>query len=178
MDRGVSLLQGDITVSNNYKAAYAARFINISSGTGINDLFFIAGSATKTIRILRISLSSTQNTTNSTIEVQLLKRSTADTGGTPPNQIASYSSNNPVQTATLAQTPAGMGSLVGIIRSTKMHIPITGVTGAAQNEYTWYFNHPSQALVLRGTGDCVAVNFVGTTVTGGSFNGWIEWTEE
>ncbi len=173
----MSLSSGNITVSSGYKATYA------STGTATlvaaaQDIFTITGSATKTIRILKIAFGGRQ-TTESLVEVLLLKRSTADTGGTPVSAKANYKSSNPAATATIVQQPTGFGSLVGIIRSTKINIPIlTNPVGPKLTEYVWAFNRPGQELVLRGTSEVVAINLNNANILGGSISMWVEWTEE
>lgn len=173
----MSLLNGNLTVSDGYKATYAASINqNVNVILAINDLFVITGSATKTVRVLRIGLSGTSSSTR-TAEVLLIKRSTASTGGTIINS-GSYNSSNPSATAVIKVNPSGLGSLVGILRSTKLLVPIAGAAFAPQNQYIWNFNRPSQAIVLRGTAESAALNFNGAAVAGTTFEMWIEWTEE
>lgn len=174
----MSLSPGDITVSSTYKAMYAGTATVDTGGFATTDLLAIIGSATKTIRISKIAISGRRSSPG-IIEVLLVKRSTADTGGSVILNTVSYSSLNPAATAVLRSIPSGIGSLVGIIRSTKLTLPLdTSFAGAAQMQYIWSFNKPSQELVLRGTSECIAINLNGAAILGSIFAVWVEWTEE
>lgn len=174
----MSLSPGDLTVSSGYKAMYAVTATIDTSGAAVTDLMAIIGSSTKTIRINKIAISGRRSAAGA-VEVLLVKRSSADTGGSVFTNIASYSSLNPAVTAVVRQLPSGIGALVGIIRSTKLTVPLdTAFTGAAQMQYIWAFKKPSQELVLRGTSECVAINLNSVAVLGAIFAVWVEWTEE
>src|SRR6266404_5215430 len=102
----MSLSSGNITVSNGYKATYAAHGEVTTSGA-TNDLIYIIGSSTKTIRINRIAING-QRTTPTLTEVLLVKRSPASTGGSTLNPLlsgpGSYSNLNPAFTAIIKLT--------------------------------------------------------------------------
>jgi hypothetical protein len=82
---------GMITVNNvpcdGNKATYSANILGLVSVATATDIFTIYGSATKTIKILRIGISATQ-TTGGAVNIQLIKRSTANTGGTSASSTA------------------------------------------------------------------------------------------
>lgn len=63
------------------KATYAAAIVGLASVAAATDLFTITGSASKTVRITRVSISGLA-TSASAIAVPLIKRSAANTGGT------------------------------------------------------------------------------------------------
>lgn len=174
---------GDTTVSDGYKATYAASWAAFAPVATPTNIFSITGSATKTIRILRIGISATQ-TTAGIINIQLNKLSSALTGGTPvaPTGIVPFDSNSPAATATprtyTANTTGG-GAVVGFIKNVKFLVPVVAATGAAQNEYVFNFtNNFSQDVVVRGTSEVVSLTLLGVTLTGGSVSTWVEWTEE
>ncbi len=180
----MSLSPGDITISDGYKATYTVSNLITFNNPG-TDTMWITGSATKTIRVLRIGFSGTR-TFNGLTEIQLLKRSTANTGGTSIAVTATpgtYNSSNPAFTAGLfstAGTNPTLGALVGIIRSTKINMTAAAPTGAKQPEYIWNFRtNYSQAPVLRGTGELIAISLNKVVITGGETgHAFIEWTEE
>jgi hypothetical protein len=98
MDRRMSLSAGDITVSNNYKATYAASWAAFAPPS--NFMFSIKGSAAKIIKVLRLGLSATQTTAAGlNITIGTL---TSITGGTPvsPTGIVPFDSQSPAATAT------------------------------------------------------------------------------
>lgn len=177
----MSLSVGNVTVSNGYKATYSTVGPGIFSGI-TTDVLSITGSATKTVRILRISIGGAQ-TTAGFANIQLVKRSTANTGGTPSSPLfgnVSYNSNNPAGTATIVayQSAPTVGNLVGIIRAAKINFQTATPTGAAQNPYVWDFSARGQELILRGTSEVVAINTAGTSLVLTASSCWIEWTEE
>ncbi len=163
-----------------YRAASAAVFASAATAT---DLATITGSATKTIRVLRIRLTGVQ-TTASEVNMFVLKRSTANTGGTSTTLTNTpLDSANSAATATCRQYTANptTGTLVGNIDSFKMDVPPTAVGANATTVSPLELNFgdlPGQALILRGTGEVVSLNLNGVTVSGGSFLIMFEWTEE
>lgn len=163
------------TVKNTYSAS-AGPFAAAASAT---DVFTITGSASKTIRITRISFSGTQ-TTAAMRDVLIIKRSTANTGGTSATPIiAPHDSQFPAATAVVRNytaNPASLGTSVGTIRSQKVYI---GTATQLSREFCVDWGpRNSQAPVLRGTTQVLAVNLNGVTSTGNSLSISIEWTEE
>lgn len=174
---------GDFTVSDGYKRTYAASWAAFTPAATPTNILSITGSATKTIRILRIGISATQ-TTAGIINVQLNKLSSALTGGTPvaPTGIVPFDSASPAATATprtYSANTTGGGAVVGFIKNVKLTVPVVAVLGAAQNEYVFDFTkNYSQDVVIRGTSEVVSLTLLGVTLTGGSISIWVEWTEE
>jgi hypothetical protein len=153
-------------------------FAPISSATSPS--FSITGSATKTIRIVRIGFSATAATGG--ISTLNLRRFSALSGGTSASQsasVAKHDTNNAAQTAVVNtwSVAATTATSTGVIRSLRFELPTPAVT--VQPVLTeWMFgDRNDQALVLRGTSDFVGLCFngIGTTPTAEIY---IEWTEE
>ena len=143
------------------------------------DIFTIAGSASKTIRILQVRFGATQ-TTASQVGVVVLRRSTADTGGTSTAPVAvSYDTNNAAATAVLAAYTANptTGTLVGNLYAQRVFIPGMATASDAQGMSETFGDFGQQPLVLRGAGQQISINLAGVTVTGGSASITVEWTE-
>src|SRR5574338_836871 len=161
------------TVKNTYSAS--AIFAAAASPT---DVFTITGSASTTVRITRISFTGTQ-TTGAMRDVLIIKRSAANTGGTSatPNRDP-HDSTFPAATATVRNytaNPSGLGAAVGTIRSQNVLLSAsTAVTGEFIMDWG---PRNSQAPVLRGTSEVLAINLNGVTSTGNSLSISIEWTE-
>ena len=169
---------GAVATVDGLKATYSATIFNLAPATLATDVFTITGSATKTIRITRITTSGTQ-TTGGSINVIILKRSTANTAGTFTAQIAvPHSSTSAAATATVLAYTANptLGTLVGNVRSRKVFMNAT--TGASDEYISEFGTRNSQAIVLRGINEVVAVNVNATTLAGESLDVSIEWTEE
>jgi len=166
------------------KASYRATIKNVSVGTAATtNIFTHGGSATKTIRITRIAASGTILTAAEEYDLQLVKQSTADTGGTPSTATkvpldsddAASAADVVSQAYTVAPTA---GTAVGAIGSKKILLPIAPVETIQQ---IWEFgNRPGiHALVLRGVAQQVALTLNGATP--GHASSWdfeVEWTEE
>ena len=161
-----------------YSATSAIAFASASSAT---DIFTITGSASKTIRILRIGFS-LQVTTAGIINVLLVKRSAANSGGTSAAATAvPHDSNDAGATATVLNytaNPSGLGAAVGTVRGVR----IFPITSGSDVYTTWqefeFGNLPEKAVVLRGTSQVLALNLNAATVTGGTWICFVEWTEE
>lgn len=162
------------------KTTYSATAVNIAPASSATDVFTITGTASKTVRVLRIGISGVQ-TTAGVVNVVLAKRSTADTSGTSAAVTAvPHDSGNAAATATVLSYTANptTGTLVGNVRAGQMLIPAPA--SVAPNIMTIYDfgNLTGQCIVLRGTAQVLAVNLNAVTVTGGSMTYWCEWTEE
>ncbi len=157
---------------------YSAVTEGISAAISATDLISIYGSATKTINILRISMSGVQTTASQVLFV-LIRRSTTNTGGTPTSQIMiPFDSNDAASTATFVAygaNPSALGTSVGNVRRDRVFMPGIGSATYAAG-LNWEFTD-AKPLILRGTSQGVCINLNGQTVAGGLFNVMIEWTE-
>jgi hypothetical protein len=168
-DAQVALMDGN-------KTTYSASVTGLVGVAG--DIFTIFGSATKTVRVTHMEFSGIA-TTAADMDVQVIKRSAVDTGGTSGAAAATpHDSNNAAATATaLSYTAAPTpGAAVGTpIRSIKSEI----ATAASQAQLVeWDFGFgPKQGIVLRGVaqGACLAVS---ATQVGALYDCSVEWTEE
>ena len=166
------------TSVDGFKSTYSCSVLTLAPTTLATDIFTITGSATKTIRINRITLSGTQ-TTASVANIILTKRSTANTAGTSAAQTAvPHNSTNPAATATVLAYTANptLGTFVGNLVTKKLFISTT--TGTPDEFKVEFGTRNSQAIVLNGTSQVIAINLGGVTLAGASLNITIEWTEE
>lgn len=168
-----------ITSIDGIKTTYSAAATNFAPPATPTDIFTITGSASKTVRVTKIFVTGTQ-TTAAVRDVLLIKRSSANTGGTSAAATAvPHDSANAAATATVLSytiNPTALGTAVGTIFSKKVFIPGTGVV---QGELILDFGTTNdQAIVLRGTAQVLAVNLNSVTSTGNAVNITIEWTEE
>lgn len=164
------------------KATYSASCVKISAVATPTDIFTLTGSASKTIRVISVRVNM-EATAAQGVFVQLIKRSTADTGGTSaaPN-IAPHDSNSAAATATPLSYTANptLGSTVAVVDDGFLTATIAGTATVPNVEFrrTWTANN-EQAIVLRGTSQVLAVNLNGYSLIGGEkFSVSITWTEE
>jgi hypothetical protein len=157
-------------------SATGSAFVPAATAT---DIYLISGSNTKTIRIHKVSVSGT-TTSGSAIKctIKLIKRSTANTGGTSvTSTIVSHDSNNATATAVAKHYTANptVGTDAGTIRSITNSFQSSGITkGSIDFDFV---NDGGQPVILRGTGQNLAVNLNSTTITGGVISVSIEWSE-
>jgi hypothetical protein len=169
-----------VTVSP-VKATYSAASTAFTPGTAPTDIFTITGSATKTVRILRIEFSATQ-TTAGINNWFIAKRSTANSAGTSAAVTAvPHDSGSSAATATVLQYTANPtpGTLVGNIRSAKILAPAP--SSLANPTFVWDFESGNTGVppVLRGATQVLAVNFNGAALPAGlSVQVNVTWTEE
>lgn len=160
------------------KDTFSACALAFTAANSATDIFTITGSASKTIRVTKIEITASQTTAGSN-NVVVLKRSTANSAGTSTTLTnVKHDSNNASATATVRSYTANptTGTLVGNIRVDKMQIATALLTSQVITHD--FGNRPSQSIVLRGTGEVLAINLNATTITGNNFNIFIEWTEE
>lgn len=166
--------------SDGRPKTYSAAVIDAATGLLATDIFTITGSATKTIRVLEIVVSGTRSTAAET-DVLVLKRSTANSGGTSTTPTAvPNDSNDAAATATVRSYTANptTGTLVGVVRSVSIDLAATNLNSGSSSIHVWDFRHVGQPPTLRGTSEVLAVNLNGVTITGSSLDISIEWTEE
>lgn len=162
------------------KTSYSAAAVGIVVAAAATDVFTIIGSATKTIRVTRI-VASMSTTAGSGIaeNASLVKRSTADTGGTSTTPtVVPHDSNNAAGTAVVRSYTANptLGTAVGTIRVVRSAATTAGTT---IQEIVWEFGtRPAQAIVLRGVDQQLCINLGGVTITGPVADFSVEWTEE
>jgi hypothetical protein len=164
---------------NSKTPTYSASIIGVAPAATATDIFRISGSASKTITVKKIGFSSTATAT-SINNILLIKRSTANTGGTSATATnVPYDSTNAAASATVVTYTANptLGTAVGNVRSAKVVSSIG--TGSTNDNTEWIFEDSgAQGILLRGTAEGLSINLNSTTITGGSFNFYVEWLEE
>lgn len=160
------------------KPTYSSGIVAYTPYATATDFWTLVGSATKTVRVLRISITGFATSAIS-VDLQLIKRTAANTGGTLAQPaIAQHDSNDAAPTAvvnTYSVIPSGLGAGVNA-RAAKLNLGATGASGIM----TWNFgNLNDRALVLRGVAQCLALNWNGAAVPAGTLLDIdVEWSEE
>ena len=166
-----------------YRQTYSAAASQVAMAATATDFFTITGSASKTIRIVRLDLTLT-STTTTVVYAFLIKRSTANSGGTSTTLTnVPHDSNNAAATAVIQTYTANptLGTAVGTVvthAATSLDAtPAAGDSGPPESTVFEAGAH-SQAITLRGTAEVLAINFGGITLSGGLATAHVEWTEE
>jgi hypothetical protein len=165
------------------KTTYTASFSGAVTAAAATDIFTITGSATKTVRVISVSVSGIQTTAGAAV-INLIKRSTANTAGTStaPSAIP-FDSNDPAATATVLAYTANptVGTQVGTtpFKTIRKEIPTAAFANSDYNPYVWTFGDlPGKAVVLRGTTQVLAVNLNAASLAGNNMSLSVTWTEE
>jgi hypothetical protein len=160
------------------KATYFASYTGLAA-TFVGDLVVLTGSASKIVRLRRVIVSGTAST-GATVDMQLIKRTTADTGGTAVAgpALGTMDSNDAAATATIAAYSAvpTMAGAAGIIRVWKEQF-LAAATYNDVFEIALDGKSGDKSPVLRGVAQQVALN-IGAALVGGSVNVTFVWTEE
>lgn len=162
------------------KTSYSTATTGLAIEGTPTDVWEITGSGTKTIKITKVGISGTAATAV-TVDVALIKRSTANSSGTSSaTTMVPHDSNNAAATATGKAYTADptLGTGVGTIRVMKLFLPLTSTASAAGEAMFEFGVTPAQPIVLRGTAQQLCVNFGGATISTGSISIYCEFTEE
>lgn len=173
--------------NDGHKATYSATYTAQTVGTAATTaIFYIAGSATKTIRVCKVVVSATIATAGQTFDLAQQFETALPTGGTSATAATKipWDSSSSAATATTkfyTATPTD-GTSVGVLWVEKFNAFIAAATTVQPpnwaREYN-YGNGPFQAVVLRGATQGLV--FTLSTATPGNASSWdvtFVWTEE
>jgi hypothetical protein len=174
--------------TDGQKATYAFARSTFAIAATPTDVAIINGSASKTVRILRIEIDALCTAaTAAALEVQLIKRSTANSGGTStgsPTGVPYDSTDGPATAVVQCYTAnPTVGTAVGIVRDAKIVpvlSPFTATDFPQHDKLIWDFgNRPDKAIVLNNASEGLAINLVGAAIPAGLSMGIsIEVSEE
>lgn len=183
VDRGVSDTGTQriiIAQESTYAASTAAK---TATAAGTAAFFEICGSASKTIRIQRVSVSGTVATAAIYGDIVLRKTSSAATGGTATTLTnVPYDSSSAAATATakyFTVLPTGGSALVGTIFSQTLFFPVTATVANFQPQlvYLWR-DQDAESPTLRGTAQCLTAAFGTTPTNAPTLAVSVAWTEK
>lgn len=158
--------------------AFMAASAPFTPGTTPQDVFTITGSATRTIEVWRMAIVTVQ-TAAGTNAWALVKRSTANTGGTSA-LVPGVPTNDtfPAATATVRQYTANptAGNLVGAAWTGRVAAPVP--SSALAGPFDRVVDLVPRSVTLTGTADVLAWNFGGVALPAGlSVQASVWWTE-
>jgi hypothetical protein len=164
--------------ASNYQT-YRAAVSNLTPANSATDIFEIDGpsSGPFTVRITQLTISATQNASG-WVNVLLQKRNTLNSGGTSTQPAIIQMDNGSSTSVSNVKAYTGnptVGDLVGTVAAFKLWIPATTVAG--NNPFEMTFGTRITQQIFLQTGESLVVNLGGHSVTGGSFDISVEWTE-
>jgi hypothetical protein len=172
-------VKGRLIITQEKRATYSACISSLTVASNPTDFFEIYGAVGKTIIVKRIRVSGTSSGTQQVLLI-LLKRSTANSGGTPVAVTAvPHDSTNAAASAVVRAYTANptTGTLVGSVRA-----PLYTMVAASSNYVCdlmqlEFGTEEDQGIILRGTGEGLCLNLGGVSVSGSMFNISVEWRE-
>lgn len=147
------------------------------------DMLSIFGSETKRVAITSLVLG-LQSTAAALQTIDFVKRSTANSGGTPTAQTAvKLNSSSPAATAVVNIYGAAptTGDSAGIVFISK--VSSSTLTGGANNtlmgtQFPVSIVTPNSPIILNGAAQGLCINYRGAALTGGFAMSWnMEWVE-
>lgn len=163
------------TRNSTYKASAI-----VTTAASATDIFTIKGSASRVVTVTSIECSGLA-TTAGAAPLSLIKRSTANSGGTSSAPTAvPVQSSLPAATAVVAAYTANptVGTAVGTVGSKIIGLPLAATGVGSGVSWDFVSSGFSQPIVLRGAAQSLSVNGGGATLAAGATLGCtITWTE-
>lgn len=183
---GVTPYGAQLVTTEGSKPTFSAAAIALVPPASCTDLVQITAGS-KTVRLLHMAITGTAGTAGNFV-MALWRRPTASTGGTPAtgNALPVAASHdavfNPSSTATLnawTAVPTVTSTGATLIRASTLLLPVAAGTAVAGNPaVVWDFTtRNGQGLVLR-TGISACLNLNTASISSGSLQISLEWTEE
>lgn len=174
---------------DSIKRTYGIGFTGLVAAAGATDIMQICGSATSLVKVTRMKVSG-RATAAAGMDVQIVKRSAANTGGTI-NASAPWSgtfvtgfnydtgdSAGTAITATWTANPT-LGTSVGVIDSAQVALSVAATTvGGPITSFDFGNPRVAKAVTLRGAAQCLSMNLNASTYAGNLLDVSMEWTEE
>lgn len=174
-----------------FKNTYAAISVGLVPAASATDIFCIAGSASKTIQLVRIEASGIAGTL-ATSPLVLLRRNIANTGGTAATTTAAPNlTQGPYDPSAVGAASATLiaytanptinDSSPTYLRARYLTTP-TAAAGTNSPNVVWTFGEATNALngppTLRGANQQLCLNLQGTSISSGVLEINVEWTEQ
>jgi len=171
---------GRMQVTDNTEAVYCASTPVFTTAASATDIFNFKGSSTKTIYIRKIAWKQASYVVATQHHVYLIKRSTANSGGTS-SAITAVPLDSNFSSATASGVYYTANPTTGTSVGTISNNWCVGSSSPMNQVFTTLFDSTKggSPIVLRGTSESVSVNYNGVTDgigTGAVVD--IEWSEK
>jgi hypothetical protein len=137
------------------------------AGTSTTDVSCIPGNATNTVLVTGLTIDATQGTA-AQHRIEVIKRSAADTGGTPANMTRVPDDSNYAGASTIPVTYTGTGPTPGAAVGDILNLQQTFLTAATTTaaEPPFFKDWSKKPIILRGVAQEVCINLGGALTTG------------
>lgn len=180
---GNSTLQSMFTLAydnSTMMPSYTASAAFAPTATAATDICNLTGSATKTVKVRRILVNLTA-TTAVTVPIGIIKRSTANTGGTIAIMTTvPLDSGSPASGATPVGYTANptVGTAVGLVADPFFSVGNLTTGGAQGFPSEIQFGRLASPVVLRGVAQSVSVSLGAASLANVAASCTFEWTEQ
>lgn len=170
-------------ITNGQKPTYTYAISATAPYSSPTDWIVIRGSASKTIKIMRVEVSGAATAATEVIAT-LKKHTIANTSGTSSNPTpVQHDSNDPAAAATvlLYSVAPTVDASATIWKNVRMTLAVApAATTVAPDRFVYdILAAPYEPLILRGVAQELALNFAGAAVpSGGVYDVAITWVEE
>lgn len=161
------------------KATFSAGQTGLNVANAATDILAITGATGRKVKVLRVEVSGIA-TAAGTQPYSIIKRSTANTGGTSspltavPHE-APASANATVVTYTANPT---LGTTVGVIQAKRGTLLTATAASPASPTVFDLTTAGTKFVTLNGPTEVLALNFNGATAAGNALDVFVTWTEE
>jgi hypothetical protein len=164
------------------RSTFSAGVVGLVAAAAGTDIFTITGAKDRKIKVLRLEVSGIA-TASQAIPFSVVKRSTANTGGTSttPNVVAHEAIAGLTASATVrayTANPGALGTLVGTIQA-KRGTLLTASAGSPASPTPFDFTTAGTKFpTLVNENEVIALNYGGSTAAGNALDIFVTWTEE
>jgi len=168
----MSLFLGVAQAQVEKKATYSAATAPFAPAATATDVCKIVGHASKTIKVVQVDVGTIQTTAGVNLW-RLIKRSTANVGGTPVIlDYVKYNSDqgtNGASAVRYSANPSSLGTAEGLIEAFYVASPAAATAGIGDAKAVIKFgeNEYAQPVILQGTDEALVLNFNGTAIPSG-----------
>lgn len=163
---------------------YTATAIGLVPAASATDIACITGSATKVTRVLAVRVSGSAGTLVST-PVVIVKRASANTGGTPatgtalpmPYRVDATDAAPTATTISYTANPTIVDTSPGLIDAATASFAVTTTAGGAPLQFNWLTHIYNEPPTLRAVSQQICVNLNGVSVSSGLLSVSFLWTE-
>lgn len=161
------------------KATFSVGQVGLVAVAAATDIFTITGAAGRKIKVLRIEVSGIA-TAASTQPYSVLKRTTANTGGTATVLSPATHDGTAVPAAVVRTYTANptTGTLQGIVQAKRGTLLTVAAASPASPTSFDFTTLGSKFPTLNSENDVLALNFNGATAAGNALDVFATWTEE
>lgn len=167
------------------RASFTAAISGLVVAAAATDFFTITGAPGKKITVNRIMVSGIA-TAATAVPLSVIKRSTANSGGTSTSPTAVPMNSNfpfapPGAVATIrayTANPASLGTAVGTVSAARIILSTASASvGSTPLEFNFERMYHAPVMLLDAT-EVLALNYGGATAAGNAIDLMIAWTEE